>query len=108
VIIIKRLLDRTAAICHLASSQPQIESLTSADTDMMWTVVDYNAISKPTPAEFAVDDQFDHDQLPDANIWFESFFDTFSETNIGDFVSLDSLTDGSDLVSLEQMIRHQQ
>jgi len=75
-------------------------SLTPADTDMMWSVVDYNAISKPTPADFAVYEHFYHDQLPEANIWFESFFDTFSGFNVGDFVSLDSLGDGSDLASL--------
>src|SRR6201999_1260310 len=59
VIIIRRVLDRTAALSPLSSSKPQIEPLTTADTDMMWTVVDYNVISKATPMDFAVDDQLD-------------------------------------------------
>lgn len=100
VITIRRLLDRTADIHHLASSQPQIQVLTLPDTEMMWKLVDYNTTPKATPTEVTGDDQFNHEPLPDANIWFESFSDRFSETNIGDIVSLEGFSDSSPLLDL--------
>ena len=77
-LILRQLAENTFIFSQISSDRPQIATLSSADTDTMWTLVDYSTISNEALAGLT------QNQSPDANLWSDSWFELFggvSNTN---------------------------
>ncbi|KAK1091312.1 hypothetical protein LTR48_006557 [Friedmanniomyces endolithicus] len=70
-LILRQLSEKTFIFSEISSDRPRIATLSSADTDTMWTLIDYSTMSNEALAGVI------QNQPPDANVWLDSWFELF-------------------------------
>lgn len=64
-------IERSATLRQLSDAQSRVFDLVPADSELIWSVVDYGNISNKASTDFGQDNPSDTD------LWFESFFSLF-------------------------------